>query len=305
MSVPVHILMQSLWQKESLDQCSISELKQLTLEYPYFDAAQVLLAKKLATIKDESSGNADLYKDQLQKTFLFFQNPIWLESVLNNQNNGSEVMNELHVKVEQPIGAIEPTAAPIEEVVVKPVEELVSNPVEEVVSKPVEEAVKSPIEETPIQHITNPSIEEHASSPVQEESKNPVEDVQIVPEKAELSFEPFHTVDYFASQGIKYVHDEVPKDKFGQQLKSFTEWLKAMKRLPLSEIVSNIDETTGKKVEQMAEHSLEEREIITEAMAEVWKKQGKMEKAVEIYNKLSLLDPSKSHYFAAKIEQLK
>jgi hypothetical protein len=45
--------------------------------------------------------------------------------------------------------------------------------------------------------------------------------------------------------------------------------------------------------------------VVTEAMAEVWEKQGNKEKAVAIYTKLSLLDPSKSVYFAAKIEELK
>ena len=40
-------------------------------------------------------------------------------------------------------------------------------------------------------------------------------------------------------------------------------------------------------------------------MAEVWEKQGNPEKAIDIYNKLSLLEPSKSTYFAAKIEEIK
>jgi hypothetical protein len=40
-------------------------------------------------------------------------------------------------------------------------------------------------------------------------------------------------------------------------------------------------------------------------MAEVLIRQHKEEEAVAIYEKLSLLNPSKSAYFAAKIEQLK
>jgi hypothetical protein len=39
-------------------------------------------------------------------------------------------------------------------------------------------------------------------------------------------------------------------------------------------------------------------------MAEVWMRQGNKEKAIEIYNKLSLLNPSKKAYFAAKINSL-
>ena len=40
-------------------------------------------------------------------------------------------------------------------------------------------------------------------------------------------------------------------------------------------------------------------------MAEVFIQQGKIEKAHDIYKKLSLLNPAKSAYFAAKIELLK
>jgi hypothetical protein len=55
----------------------------------------------------------------------------------------------------------------------------------------------------------------------------------------------------------------------------------------------------------MAGHSVKGSEVVTEAMAEVWAKQGATQKAVETYNKLSLLYPSKKAYFAAKIENLK
>jgi len=127
----------------------------------------------------------------------------------------------------------------------------------------------------------------------------------IDPSKAELKFEPYHTIDYFASQGIKYKEEEKPKDKFSQQLKSFTEWLKVLKQAPVSAIVQNIPANSEQKVEQLAGQSLEDREVVTETMAEVWAKQGNKAKAIEIYNKLSLLDPSKSPYFAAKIEELK
>ena len=144
--------------------------------------------------------------------------------------------------------------------------------------------------------------------PASEQEKtlsNEAQTKPVVEATSELTFEPYHTVDYFASQGIKFKEEEKPKDKFGQQLKSFTEWLKTMKRLPAQEIVKEVDAGAEKKVEQLAEHSIEDREVITEAMADVWEKQGNISKAIDIYNKLSLLNPSKSSYFAAKIEQLK
>jgi hypothetical protein len=125
------------------------------------------------------------------------------------------------------------------------------------------------------------------------------------PAETDLTFQPYHTVDYFASQGIKFIPEEKPVDRFGRQLKSFTEWLKTMKRLPQSEIPKITDIVSDRKVEQMAEHSIDQGEVITETMAEVWIKQGNKEKAIETYNKLSLLNPDKSAYFASLAEQLK
>lgn len=120
-----------------------------------------------------------------------------------------------------------------------------------------------------------------------------------------LTFEPFHTVDYFASQGIKLSQEEAGSGKFGKQLKSFTEWLRTMKRLPPPEISARLDRSSEKTVQNLAEGSVHDADIVTEAMAEVWIKQGKPEKALEVYNKLSLLNPSKKAYFAAKIDNLK
>lgn len=133
----------------------------------------------------------------------------------------------------------------------------------------------------------------------EEKEQNPDEAPQ------ELVFEPFHTVDYFASQGIKGTQEAAPTDSFGKQVKSFTDWLKTMKRLSPTDISKNNDPQTEKKVVNLAIHSLDNLEVATEAMAEVWIKQGNNEKATGVYRKLSLLNPSKSAYFAAKIELLK
>jgi predicted Zn-dependent protease len=78
-----------------------------------------------------------------------------------------------------------------------------------------------------------------------------------------------------------------------------------LKRLPVTEQGQPADVNAEQKVEQLAGQSLKDNEVITETMAEVWEKQGNAEKAIDIYNKLSLLDPSKRTYFATKIEELK
>lgn len=75
--MPLNQLVKTLLQKESLEQCSLQELEQFAERHPYFGAAQLLLTKKLQTEKPER------YDEQLQKTFLFFHNPLWVEHLLN------------------------------------------------------------------------------------------------------------------------------------------------------------------------------------------------------------------------------
>jgi hypothetical protein len=173
---------------------------------------------------------------------------------------------------------------------------------------------------TPAPVATEPvSIEEHAVGTVDEELEHeesgdpddtdaplpfvPKIDLQAAP-TGDISFEPYHTVDYFASQGIKLSQEEFGKDKFGKQLKSFTEWLKTMKRVPADTKNTAADARSEAKVEGMAGESVQESNIVTESMAEVWIKQGNKAKAAEIYRKLSLLYPAKSAYFADKINTL-
>src|SRR5665647_9858 len=123
-------------------------------------------------------------------------------------------------------------------------------------------------------------------------------------EEEPMAFEPLHTVDYFASQGIKINEESLMNDKLGNQVKSFTAWLKSMKKLHPGKLPEQ-NEVIEKIIQSSAEESNADADVLTEAMAEVLIKQDKREKAVAMYQKLSLMNPSKSAYFAAKIESIK
>ncbi|HRQ16712.1 MAG TPA: hypothetical protein PL085_06545 [Agriterribacter sp.] len=118
-----------------------------------------------------------------------------------------------------------------------------------------------------------------------------------------IPIEPLYAVDYFASQGIK-LGNEDGKDKLSQKLRSFTEWLKTMKRIHPEKLEQEMDTQTSSVIQHIAEHSNELEDVVTEAMAEVYARQGLRNKAAEVYQKLSLLNPNKRAYFAARISKL-
>ncbi len=137
-------------------------------------------------------------------------------------------------------------------------------------------------------------------SPVIKQAKiAPVQTVENT--ESEIALEPLYTVDYFASQGIKIKEEQLQSDKLGKQMKSFTEWLKTMKKIDKS--IPSGDENDI-KVQNLAENSNTQAEVITEAMAEVLVKQNKTSAAIDMYQKLSLINPRESGYFAAKINSL-
>ncbi len=126
-------------------------------------------------------------------------------------------------------------------------------------------------------------------------------DLNAPPTGESLVFQPYHTVDYFASQGIR-VDPSLPEStRFDTQLKSFTQWLKTMKKLNYQPEGTSADPV----VDAQAKASVVSKEIVTEAMAEVLEMQGKHEQAIELYAKLTLLHPEKSAFFAARIQKIK
>jgi hypothetical protein len=153
------------------------------------------------------------------------------------------------------------------------------------------------IESETIKEISAPIIEEQINVVTHPTEKSEQEILEI-------PLEPLYAVDYFASQGIR-IREEDQQDQLGKKLKSFTEWLKSMKKVHPEKSTVQIDEKTEAAIKSDAEQSNDKSEVLTETMAEVFIKQGLIQKALEVYQKLSLLDPDKSATFAAKISELK
>ena len=127
---------------------------------------------------------------------------------------------------------------------------------------------------------------------------NPSDTTQL-----QIPLEPYHTIDYFASQGIKAFQID-DQDDIGKRVKSFTAWLKTMKRLQ-PEQASNFSRETESEHYLIDSDAINSETIVTESMADVYIKQGLIEKAIDIYHKLSLQNPDNSRIFADKISVLK
>ncbi len=249
----------------------IGALEKVISEHPYFSAAHFFMLQ-------QTNEQAAHYNEVAAKAALHFANPYLLH-------------HQLTLKKEEAVAAL--TALPTLK------NEAVHSIKEEIVEEQVvEEQVNMASE------IAAPAVEANVEN---EPAKEMVEETVVAkPTSNEpLLFEPLHTTDYFASQGIKLSEQVLTGDKVGRQLKSFTEWLKTMKKVhPEGKDKSGGDGFIDPSVQKLAEKSNQEEDIITESMAEVFLQQGKTNKAKEIYEKLSLLNPSKSAYFAAKLNEI-
>ena len=290
-------------------------LQQVTKQHPYFTPAQFYLLQQ--TEESDAAYNA-----QAARTAVLFNNPHWLHFQLQ-QTTVVDMAAE-----DSAIASSEITPLENAPQILSPEELLsVEDPYTDIVV--TEEQLPAVEKTTPVENADNnaatvaetpPPLTEEQLMLAENEDINDddiVMEEEIAPIKINipnmgnqpikeniLAFEPMHLVDYFASQGIKLSDEVQTADKLGKQLKSFTEWLKTMKKIhvPATETSTGNADIT---VQTMAEKSNAEDEVLTEAMAEVLAQQGKAGKAIELYQKLSLLNPSKSAFFAAKIEQLK
>ena len=283
---------------------------QIAAAHPYFSIAQFYLL--LQTEKQSAD-----YAKQAAKTAILFNNPYWLQFQLQETLSPASDLTITPVSINTISEKITlEDSIPVEIKHNFPT----SIPIEAQVAEIPKEVELSSIPQNLNQLTLKPSSHfNEGNTPLENDVDSEDEmlpDQMIAPFQFKLSlntsditedkitFEPLHTSDYFASLGIKLSGRALNSDKFDKQLKSFTEWLKDMKKLQPEQIPLQSDQA-DLSIQQLAEASNLETEVETEAMAEVLIQQGKIQKAINVFKKLSLLNPSKSTYFAAKIDQLK
>lgn len=335
----------ALTQKNSITDVNADELAHLISEYPYFAPAQLAYAVKLKEDhhykSDEQLQKTALYFSNPQwLEYQFMNGNLTQINPLNEEvHEVATPVEPIAATVTSPAPE-EPIIEKAAELVpekTEPVTETATHqeskfeiPTVETVKDMmyhIDHPVKQPVAISQTEQHTLPATEEEkddAIAPTLSAYSPETEDIQMqklssvltnqiadfnkpVTEDTKLEFEkgPFYTIDYFASQGIKFDPAKQPTDKLSQQLMTFTDWLKKMKNQSPNPQDLGTDPELENAIQGIANSSNEAREIITETMAEVFIKQGKLDKAVQLYIKLSFLDPEKSAYFAAKIQELK
>ena len=323
------VLNRLLQQPSLLKKTTVADLEMMAYQYPWFGTAQLLLAAKQ---KQTGSLNAD---KQVQKAIIYFNQPLWSGAQLKRFIAAEPAAVEA-VKETEALMEIDETDASLDAEAIVEAEDIRDVKDINVVTDAVLDAeyvLKAEADKEADQFIKELDIEEQAEAMIEADAQREVADFMTntdaelaaeatigsdfakeelmnaqKPEPAEekpvFTFEPFHTVDYFASQGIKLREEKLENDQLGKQVKSFTQWLRSMKKIYVEE-KKELGLTEEKEVVSIATESNRQTEVVTETMAEVLAKQGKKAQAIDLYRKLSLLHPEKSVYFASRIDELK
>jgi hypothetical protein len=247
----------------------MEHLTQIAYSHPYFTPAQFFLLQQMEASHSE-------YSIQAAKTAVLFNNPHWLHFQLQPEkqaadiieNKTAEIVSDEEKKSEE-IAIVEENSTLLtvngvdttddmaflntkeDSESERIVEAATSNTVSDSeVLTPVsniEEEIKPVIEEKQpplIEDTTDPDDtdgQENENEPLRE---MPALKIDLnVPVNEALLFEPLHMVDYFRSQGIKLNEEVQPADKLGRQLKSFTEWLKTMKKIHVADSTAVADQS--------------------------------------------------------------
>jgi hypothetical protein len=219
------------------------------------------------------------------------------------------------------------------------IEEEASAPLLEKTLAPQQEEIKPTIikETPPVPEVVMippiPSLEETTTN--ENEKRKGDEQIPFYQNrKADSLIQPIYTEDYFLHQGLQ-VSDELPPDIDRQKeevdkslmvVMSFSEWLlhfktkgerakeeqedqKALKTMwqkeKLAAALEEENDEIPETVFEMAVNSIaKEEDLASESLAEIMVKQGKPDKAIEMYRKLSLRNPQKKTYFARKIDEV-
>jgi hypothetical protein len=287
---------------EAADFSQIEYLEKLTEEYPYFQVAHLLLAKKLY-----QSGKTLEFNNYLKKAAIYATDRKKLyhlihttEKVIQQQpiTQKKEIPLSESIKEEsKTLNAQEILSQRLEEISAK---KKVNNQANE--NKESEPGVeKKNIEEKKDIKYGYFSVEELLELP--EETKEittpKVEDSvsKDVPKSSKLSFKDWL---HYYSEGKKENSNNVnsPEEEKPKPQDLIDKFIKEEPR------ISPVKNNFFSPVNMARKSVIEQDDLVSETLANIYYAQGNLPKALHMYEKLSLKYPEKSAFFASQIEKI-
>lgn len=283
-------------------------LKEVLGRYPYFQPARVLLVRALKVSDDIS------FQEELKDAALHAGDRRLLKQIVEGKM--PEVVKEVEDIVESAEAEIVAIPMQEEEPEAVALEEGFSSSETDVTTETIEIAAEERQEEEAIVFEVPPVVKEAEI----------LSQILEYPEIAEVSNDQASVV-----SGPLHEESQQPEKL------SFTEWLKRSRlehpaepkketekepvwvapkeKVEEESLISKFIETDPRisaptkaaffSPVDMARKSVEDRDdVVSETLAKIYAAQGDIQRAIRIYNKLSLLYPEKNSYFAALIEKL-
>lgn len=318
---------------ERIDASSIADLQLLVNEFPYFQAAHVLLT--LAAKQHDPR----IYQSSLRKTAI----------VVSSRSRLFQLVEQMEARLQAPIDSVievevPPQAAAPESIeerqILQAAELSTANTAEQVVEEQivVEPAVKETIKETEVPKVQLEPEQKEEISAVEMLGREigreivtaqvRVEIDEVAQEQARLVEDPESFGDWLTylkkNNGQSYsditekaeLSKAKNKEKERERIESYIEKNEERKQKNKAIIDSIIEKNPGlirQKEEpkffapdtKAKESLLENEHLVTETLARIYALQGSVNKAIRAYEILSLKYPQKSAYFASLIQKLK
>jgi len=251
-----------------LKEIDLSALQQLADSYPYFALAQLLKATR---------GNDPQASALLRRIYNI--NPVLLE----------EFRNAVHAEaIEQCISA---EAAPYTGETETNIETVISGK---------ENNIISPVSAD--DYFLHQGIKVSSDIPVPVELPAKEKNTSAVKEEEEDKEQSLLVMMSFA-EWLNFINTKNRKEKEEEAEQKALKTLWQQQKLAAA--IEEENDEIPEKVFEMAVNSIVPQDgLASESLAEVYTRQGKTAKAIEMYQKLILLNPEKSVYFAHKIEIL-